>query len=101
MLVDQLTRDGREVVGVFARLEKILPALDDLEFDVALLDLNLAGTFSFPLADKLTARGIPYIVLTGYTDASFPPQYKFAPRLSKPCNATELHAKLKEVTRRA
>jgi len=101
MLVHQLVKHGCEVVGPFPRLEKILPMVDELEFDVALLDLNLAGKLSFPLAEKLAAKGVPYIFLTGYTDSFFPPKYRSAPRLTKPCNDAELHAKIREVTRRA
>jgi hypothetical protein len=68
---------------------------------VALLDLNLAGALRFPLAEKLSAKGIPHIFLTGYADGFFPPRYRATPRLNKPCNAKELHAKFMEVTRRA
>jgi FixJ family two-component response regulator len=34
----------------------------------ALLDVNLNGTLSFPIADELGERGIPFIFCTGYSD---------------------------------
>jgi CheY-like chemotaxis protein len=36
------------------------------EYDVAILDLNLNGTLSTPVAQQLVARGIPVIFASGY-----------------------------------
>lgn len=36
------------------------------QLDAALLDVNLAGSEVFPVADVLVRRGIPFIFLTGY-----------------------------------
>ncbi|MBN8909400.1 MAG: response regulator, partial [Rhodospirillales bacterium] len=54
------------------------------------LDVNLAGEHSFPIADVLTERGIPFAFLTGYGDGIIPPQYQSVPRLSKPFDLGEL-----------
>lgn len=35
-------------------------------FDLALLDANLRGEFSGPIADALSERGVPFLFLTGY-----------------------------------
>jgi CheY-like chemotaxis protein len=36
------------------------------DYDVAILDLNLNGTLSTPVAQQLVARGIPVIFASGY-----------------------------------
>ena len=45
-------------------------------FDVAILDVNLNGQLSFPIADKLGERGLPVVFASGYdlrhrTDTEF------------------------------
>ena len=42
-------------------------AVDAQVFDAAMLDMNLNGTKSFPVADKLAALGVPFIFATGYS----------------------------------
>jgi CheY-like chemotaxis protein len=37
--------------------------------DAVLLDLNLAGASSAPIAVELRARGIPFVVTSGYTQS--------------------------------
>jgi hypothetical protein len=34
-------------------------------FDAAMLDVNLNGDKSFPIADALVARGVPFLFATG------------------------------------
>ncbi len=36
-------------------------------FDVAVLDVNINGQLSFPIAEILKARGIPFVFATGYS----------------------------------
>jgi CheY-like chemotaxis protein len=51
--------------------------------DAAVLDVNLHGTRSEPVAAELVARGIPFVVATAYP--SLPePAFDGAPVLSKP-----------------
>lgn len=37
-------------------------------FDCAVLDVNLGGTLSFPIADTLKLRGIPFVFCTAFAD---------------------------------
>jgi hypothetical protein len=58
------------------------------QLDGALLDANLNGISSRPIATALYERAIPFLVVTGYgqlalADAAL----NSAPRLSKPFNA--------------
>jgi DNA-binding response OmpR family regulator len=66
-LADQLTDSGYQVVGPVSTVKHALETMDGAELDGALLDVNLDGERSFPIAELLAARGIPFIFLTGTT----------------------------------
>ena len=53
-------------------------------FDLAILDVNLNGSMSFPAADILLERRIPLIFASGYAMDSFPAAFRSTPRLQKP-----------------
>jgi len=63
-LAEMLGRAGAEVVGPVARIRDALDALDLLP-DVASLDVQLGDETSFPIADELTRRGVPFVFATG------------------------------------
>jgi hypothetical protein len=55
-----------------------------------LLDLNLQGEMAIPVADALIARGIPFVLTTGYDQAAIPPRLREAPRCDKPVRAANI-----------
>jgi CheY-like chemotaxis protein len=65
-----------------------LPRAEELarsaDFDLAILDVNLDGRKSFPVADILSSRGIPFLFATGYGASGIEPAYAGSPVLSKP-----------------
>lgn len=95
-LAMQLEDWGFEVDGPHPSSGRALEALTIAHPDLAILDVNLgsAGN-SFPVAQTLQERRIPYLFLTGYSGTSLellhggPVQ---APRLSKPFDASQLRA---------
>jgi CheY-like chemotaxis protein len=82
------------VVGVAARVNDALDKVANLIFDVALLDINLAGNVTYPVADALRARGIPFVFATGYGSAALKAELRGAPVLSKPYVIEQLIAAL-------
>jgi CheY-like chemotaxis protein len=68
-LEDMLTELGCDVV-VAMRVDDALAKASALTFDVALLDVNVAGRRVDPVAELLARRGIPFILSTGYEDVS-------------------------------
>ncbi len=68
-VVDILEAAGAIIVGPFARLGAGLGAAVDENFDVALLDVNLNGRPSWPIATLIAERNIPIVLSTGYSDA--------------------------------
>ncbi len=80
-----LQEHGCRVVGPVPRLQRALELARAESLDGAILDVNLAGELSFPVAAALAERGIPFFFLTGYDDAAlFPPEYRSHARLMKP-----------------
>jgi hypothetical protein len=62
---DLLTDLGYEVAAIATGFEQALPLARDGSFDFAVLDINLAGRLSFPIADVLRERGIPFVFASG------------------------------------
>jgi len=67
MLVEELLeRLGYEVAAISSHLDQALEFARTIEVDFAMLDINLNGKQSFPVAEVLRARGIPFVFATGY-----------------------------------
>jgi DNA-binding response OmpR family regulator len=66
--------------------------LDTMVIDAAILDVNLQGRDSYPLAALLTERGLPFIFATGYGDALHPGRFAGVPTTAKPYNLGDLEA---------
>ena len=86
-LAAALSARGAEVVGPVGTLEDAERALATERIDRAVLDVNLRGQMSFPVAERLEAAGIPYVIATGYSEGSLPERFRGRPRLEKPFRA--------------
>lgn len=80
----ELTKEEAIVVGPAGDLSRGLLLADGGPIDAAVLDVNLEGATSYPLADVLSARAIPYMFLTGYDGWALPDRYRQVPRVGKP-----------------
>lgn len=84
-LADALARLGAEVVGPVPTLERALAlATSPAPLDGAVLDVSLHGELVFPVADALLARGVPFVLATGYDEWVVPEAYRDVPRHEKP-----------------
>lgn len=92
MIEDMLIDCGHEVVGIAMRLEDALEHAAALDFDLAILDVNLDGSMSFPVAEKLRERGVPFFFATGYGAAGIPGDYAEWRALKKPFTQEELQS---------
>ncbi|MCU0893711.1 MAG: response regulator [Rhodospirillales bacterium] len=91
MAVEAVVTDaGGIVVDMAATLEQAVALAATAEFDAALLDINLNGQNSFPVADILGKRGIPFAFVTGYGRKMVPDAFAAAPILTKPYARNEL-----------
>ena len=67
-----------------ATVEKALRLIEAQVFDAAILDLNLGGKDTHPVADALAARGVPFVFATGYSSRQMRPEDHDRPVLRKP-----------------
>lgn len=85
MLEDAMLALGLVVAATAMSVSDALAAIEGpLDFDLASVDLNLRGQISVPVVEALAARGIPFIVTTGYDDQAIPPAFRGRPRVQKP-----------------
>ncbi|GAB0119724.1 response regulator [Acidisoma sp. 7E03] len=90
MIEDMLVELGHEVVELAMRLPEALKAAERPDIDLAILDVNLDGLRSFPVADVLIGRGIPFAFATGYGAAGLDAGYRDRPVLAKPFLLSDL-----------
>jgi len=83
-LARALVAAGAEVVGPAGDLATGLRLADSEEIDAAILDVDLDGAMSYPIADRLAQAQVPHLFLTGYDGWSLPAIYRNIPCLPKP-----------------
>ena len=87
---DMLEDLGCEVAAISTHLEQALHLARTLDIDLAILDVNLRGTQSFPVADVLSVRSVPFLFATGYGAQILKPPYSGTPTLQKPFQLDDL-----------
>ena len=96
-LADMVRELGYDVFDVAPSLEKGLAALEKGTPSLTLLDANLGGVSSEPIADLLARRGVPILVTSGYAiEPDAPGGLARYPRIEKPFSASLLRVKLAE-----
>jgi CheY-like chemotaxis protein len=98
MLEEMLLELNCRVLGPAGDLAEAMGFAEKAEFDLALLDVSLRRMPSFPVAEILQKRGIPFAFMTGYGAQDFPLAYQQLPRLSKPFDLPDLQRTLKALT---
>ena len=68
MHIERALTDAGCTATSAATIDDALTLLDGTSFDAAMLDVNLHGEKSYPVADALALRGIPFAFSTGYGD---------------------------------
>jgi CheY-like chemotaxis protein len=98
MLIEDMLLDlGLEVVEIASKLDRALELAQTLELDAAVLDINIAGVFSYAVADILRARDIPVIFATGYNASVLPERFQGTPVLHKPFTQQQFGEALQSV----
>jgi CheY-like chemotaxis protein len=89
---DMLGELGCTVAAIAATLGEALEAVEREAFDLVLLDINLNGAESHPVAERLRAKGRPFVFTTGYgADAA-----RGAPVVAKPYRLRDLETAIRE-----
>ena len=83
-LEDMLEDMGCSTAAAFSSLPEAIAAIESLEADVAVLDVNVAGKEIFPLAEMLAERKVPIVFSTGYGAGMLPERWRSYPIVAKP-----------------
>ncbi|MGO9983595.1 MAG: response regulator [Rhodomicrobium sp.] len=67
VLKELLIARGFQVAGVTAKLAKALAMIELGALEAAIVDANLGGVSASPAGAALEAKGLPYLVLSGYS----------------------------------
>jgi DNA-binding response OmpR family regulator len=97
MLVEDVLLDLGCDVTVAMRLDRGLELARRTDIEVAVLDINLGEGCSYPIADVLRERGIPFAFATGYGARGVDAGYRDVPVLQKPYRPADLVALLERV----
>lgn len=92
LIEDFLTDLRHQVAGVAGTLGEAMELARGAAFDAALLDLQLAGAVTYPVADILKGRAIPFAFVTGRDAGDVLPAYAGAPILRKPFRLADFAA---------
>lgn len=89
-LADLMHRAGGAVCGPASSSAAALALLSEDRPDGALLDVFLSDRDASPVARALAARGVPFLLVTGYERERLPAALRGRPCLSKPFSADSL-----------
>jgi DNA-binding response OmpR family regulator len=90
-LARTLTRAGAAVLGPFGHVDGAMRALaTGPRPDLGILDVNVHGDRSYPVAEALTASGVPIIFVTGYDSPVLDPAWADTPICHKPVDGDRL-----------
>ncbi|KQO67047.1 response regulator [Methylobacterium sp. Leaf89] len=97
MLGEDMLLDLGCEVEVAMRLDKAIDLARRADLDMAILDVNLGETCSYPVADALFERGIPFIFATGYGLSGIEPAYQAIPVMQKPYQVAQMERLLRHL----
>jgi PAS domain S-box-containing protein len=84
MIQECLTESGHLVIGPISRAADALQAAKEIDYDAAILDINLGDEMAYPVADIVAARGVPFVFVTGYEADTIDDRFSHVPILQKP-----------------
>ena len=97
MLEDFLDSSGYTVAASAETVSDAIAHAERGGFDAAILDVNLRGERIWPVADRLAAAGIPFLIATGGHLDPAPPAHADAPQLAKPYTLDTVTAALARI----
>lgn len=94
--VEYMLRDlGCDVVGPAPSVKRALRLIEREKLDGAVLDIDLNGEDSVPIATELLRRSIPFMFATGFDAPEQARAFDSAPLINKPFTERELEDALR------
>jgi DNA-binding NarL/FixJ family response regulator len=88
---------GYEVIGPAATAAEAADLISSAGLDAALLNVTLRFETSFPVAEILASRSIPFAFITGHEPDELPPHLQHHPMLRKPIGTDGILAMVKSL----
>lgn len=92
LIEDMLADLGHQVAGIAMRVPQAIELAKVTDADLAILDINLDGKRSFPVAEILRQRGVPFLFASGYGLRGLEPPFEGEYVLPKPFELHDLKA---------
>ena len=101
MMIEAMLADlGCKSITAAATVDQAIALIEEQVFDAAMLDVNLKGDNSRPVADALAARGVPFLFSTGNSGHHTMDGYEDRAILRKPFIFEGLAAKFADLLAR-
>lgn len=84
MLTEMVEDQGHLVISEAANIETATSLTEKQSFDLALLDINIAGFLVTPIVRILDRQGVPIIFVSGYSDQTIPAELRGRVLIEKP-----------------
>ena len=95
MVEDLLEQLGCRMIRLVSSLDKALEAAKQGDFDLALLDVDLGGEPSYPVAQALQARGVPFVFMSGH--GALEAAWRNRPIIQKPFDLAQFRREIERV----
>ena len=92
MLAEMVHDLGHLIVSEAANIETAMSLAEAQSFDLALLDVNLAGSIVTPVVRVLDRRRIPIVFVSGYSNTTLPAELRGRLLVQKPVSQDALLA---------
>lgn len=97
-LAKTIARRGATLIGPVASVPAGLSVAGDTKvIDAAILDINLRNVLSYPIAEILQDRGVPFLFTTGYDHELVPEKFHHIRKVHKPYDQQEVVDRLAEL----
>ena len=100
MVAEMLVDLGYRIAGEAGDVDEALRLIETVDFDIALLDVNVNGKVVTPVARAIAARKCPFIFATGYGTQGMPEEFRGRSALQKPFQMETLARMIEDALKR-
>jgi DNA-binding NtrC family response regulator len=100
MIADMVETLGHRVAAEAGNMDQAMELARSADFEFAIIDMNLNGAMTFPIADAIAARSIPFLFASGYASAMATDQQRRELVLQKPFTIDRLELAINETMRK-
>ena len=94
---DLLQELDYEVLGPAPNMATARQLIEEEQFDAAVMDIHIRGERVFNLCEALEAKGVPFLLTSGYADWAIPEKWEDRPRLQKPYTLEQMSEALSKL----